>query len=181
MKTSSSLQLPPFLVADGSVLVAEIEAYLASQPAALAAPRIDVPLISRYGSVTVAWDAGMPARHRTLADRLHHRPAAPVAIDTATHLRLMSRFLVAHGWVQNAMWDRQGRVCLLGASLAVLAAGYGTEDQARRSRDRLMEQFIGQDPEIRSVDQWNDAPGRRLADVHRQLDIAAARAQQIGI
>jgi hypothetical protein len=77
------------------------------------------------------------------------------------------------------MWDDQGRRCILGAQLAVLQAGYGTASTVQRARTLLMEQFTALDPEVRTVDDWNDAPGRTAAQVHRQLDIAASRAQHL--
>ncbi|MEY9845773.1 hypothetical protein ABH940_002851 [Streptacidiphilus sp. BW17] len=161
-------------VADGSALVAEIEAYMASLPLparTLPAP----PPPNPHGSVTAPWDLGMVRPAPTWLDRIRHRAPAPVPIDTATHLRLVSRYLTAHGWTQGRLWDEQGAVCLLGAQLMVLAAGYGTPDIAYRARVLLMEQFTAQGA-YASVDRWNDAPGRRLVEVHRQLDIAAARA-----
>jgi hypothetical protein len=168
------IELPALVVADGGLLVREIEAYLRSLPTP---PRgLQVPPVCAFGQTVMAWDTDLPARPgRTLADRLHRRPAPPVPLTVAGHLRLVSRYLATYGWCQNAMWDAQGRRCLLGAQVAVLAAGYGTPDTVMRARTALMEQFIGQDPEIRTVDQWNDADGRTAAQVHRQLDIAASR------
>jgi hypothetical protein len=176
--TSAQLQLPPLLVADGGALVRELEAWLAAQPVPVA--KIPVPVISRYGSTTIAWDHDMPAPVRRPVDWLLRRPVRPVEIDTATHLRLMSRLLVQHGWCQGLMYDAQGRHCLLGASLAVLAAGYGTQREANRAVTRLMEGALGEMPGIRSVAEWNDKPGRTAAQVHRALDVAAARAQRYG-
>jgi hypothetical protein len=155
-------------VADGGALVREIETYLAAHPTlALPAPR----------GAAVPWDAGMPARPvPNWLDRIRHRPPAPVPIDTATHLRLVSRYIAAHGWTQGRLWDDSGAVCLLGAQLMVLAAGYGAPAAASRARVLLMEQFVAQGP-YRSVDDWNDQRGRTLAEVHAQLDRAAARAR----
>jgi hypothetical protein len=161
-------------VADGSALVAEIEAYTASLP--LPARTLTPPPANRYGTVAAAWDLGMIRPAPTLLDRVRHRTPAPTPIDTATHLRLVSRYLTAHGWTQGRLWNETGAVCLLGAQLMVLRAGYGTPATASRARVLLMEQFVSHGA-YRSVDQWNDEPGRRAVDVHRQLDIAAARAR----
>ncbi|GAA5014464.1 DUF6197 family protein [Kitasatospora paranensis] len=160
-------------IADGGALVREIEAYLATQPHTT---RVPVPETCAYGQAPVTWDLGLTRPQPTALDRLRRRPPAPTPIDTATHLRLLSRYLTVHGWCQGRLWDEQGRRCLLGAQLAVLAAGYGTEATAMRARRFLMEQFTAQDPTVRSVDRWNDAEGRTPAQVHRALDIAAARA-----
>jgi hypothetical protein len=125
--------------------------------------------------VAAAWDLGMVRPVPNWLDRLRHRAPAPTPTDTATHLRLVARYITAHGWTQGRLWDERGAVCLLGAQLMVLRAGYGTPATASRARVLLMEQFVAQGP-FRSVDDWNDRPGCRLVDVHRQLDIAAARA-----
>ncbi|MFF2039005.1 hypothetical protein ACFVVX_01150 [Kitasatospora sp. NPDC058170] len=162
-------------VADGGELVREVERYLASLPAP-ARPPVPAPAFCALGQAPVAWDLGMTRPRTTLLDRARNRPPAPVAIDTATHLRLLSRYLTVHGWCQGQLWDQDGRRCLLGAQLAVLAAGYGTQATALDARRHLMEQFTALDRSVRSVDQWNDAPGRTPAQVHRQLDIAATRA-----
>ncbi|GGQ66215.1 DUF6197 family protein [Kitasatospora griseola] len=173
-RTAALLGLPDLaFVADGAELVREIERYLATQPRARLIP---APAISTLGQAPITWDLGMTRPQPTLTDRLLRRPAAPVPIDTATHLRLLSRYLTVHGWCQGALWDAAGRRCILGAQLAVLEAGYGTPDTVMRARRQLMEHFVAQDPAIRSVDQWNDQPGRTATQVHRALDIAAARA-----
>jgi hypothetical protein len=161
-------------VADGSALVAEIDAYMASLP--LSARTFTAPPANRYGTVAAAWDLGLVRPVPTWLDRIRHRRPAPTPIDTATHLRLVSRYITTHGWCQRRLWDDTGAVCLLGAQLMVLRAGYGTPATASRARVLLMEQFTAQGA-YRSVDQWNDEPGRRPAEVHRQLDIAAARAR----
>ena len=177
MNLTSTLALPDLgWVADGGQLVREIEHYLATHTPAPTLTPAPAALVCAHGQAPVAWDRGMARPVPTLLDRLRHRTPAPVPIDTATHLLLVSRYLVAYGWCQNAMWDAQGRRCILGAQLAVLQAGYGTATTVQRARTLLMEQFTSQDPEVRTVDQWNDAPGRTAAQVHRQLDIAAARA-----
>ncbi|MEU8511614.1 hypothetical protein AB0C76_08515 [Kitasatospora sp. NPDC048722] len=161
-------------VADGGELVREIERYLATLPAPAA--RITVPAICTLGQAPVTWDLGMTRPRPTLLDRARRRAPAPLPIDTATHLHLISRYLTVHGWTQGRLFDETGRACILGAQLAVLAAGYGTQATAMDARRRLMEQFTTHDRSVRSVDQWNDAPGRTATQVHRQLDIAATRA-----
>ncbi|WP_051970650.1 DUF6197 family protein [Kitasatospora azatica] len=173
-RTAALLGLPDLsFVADGGQLVREIEKYLAAQPSS---PRYPVPVICALGQAPVQWDLGMTRPQPTALDRLRKRAPAPVPIDAATHLRLVSRYLTVHGWCQGLLWDPQGRRCILGAQLAVVQAGYGTEATAMRARACLMEQFRRLQPGARSVDEWNDADGRTAAEVHRQLDIAAARA-----
>jgi hypothetical protein len=182
MSLTSTLDLPDLgWVADGGQLVREIEHYLATHTPALVSTPAPAALVCIYGQAPVAWDRGMPRPVPTLLDRLRHRRPAPTAIDPATHLLLVSRYLVAYGWCQDAMWDDQGRRCILGAQLAVLQAGYGTATTVQRARTLLMEQFTAQDPDVRNVDEWNDAPGRTAAQVHRQLDIAAARATRLNV
>ncbi|MFE0460740.1 hypothetical protein ACFW1A_15975 [Kitasatospora sp. NPDC058965] len=173
-RTAALLGLPDLsFVADGGQLVREIEKYLAAQPAS---PRFPVPVICTAGQAPIRWDLGMARPEPTVLDRLRKRAPAPVPIDAATHLRLVSRYLTVHGWCQGLLWDPHGRRCILGAQLAVVQAGYGTEATAMRARTYLMEQFRRLQPGARSVDEWNDAAGRTAAEVHRQLDIAAARA-----
>ncbi|MGW4897138.1 DUF6197 family protein [Kitasatospora sp. NPDC004240] len=171
--TLASLLPDLAFVADGGELVREIERYLAALPTPA---RIAVPAICALGQAPVAWDLGMTRPRPTLLDRARRRTPAPVPIDTATHLRLVSRYLTVHGWTQGRLFDETGRACILGAQLAVLAAGYGTQATAMNARCHLMEQFTAQDRTVRSVDQWNDAPTRTCAQVHRQLDIAHSRA-----
>jgi hypothetical protein len=173
-----ALQLPDLdFVADGGVLVEQIEAYLASLPAP--ARTVAMPAISVHGSVDAPWDWGMTRPQPTRTDRLRGRRPAPVPIDTAAHLRLLTRYLTVHGWCQGALWDSRGQVCLLGGQLAVLRAGYGTEATVVRARTLLLEQFVGQG-EYRTVDDWNDAPGRTRHQVFRLLDRAGQRAARLG-
>lgn len=175
----------PFLTRDhltptriGSGLVEEIETYLASLPEPARTP---VPYICPYGSARRPWNAGYPLPRRTLLDRLVRRPARPVETTVAGHLRLTSRYLTAHGWLQGAMWDDEGRVCLLGAQAAVLAHGYGTPYTVRRARAQVMEVLHGTGRPVSSPDVYNDAPTTRESDVHLLLEHAAARALALGI
>ncbi len=188
---------------DESGLVPEIEAYLGSlpprppdaepTPAARPAahPAVDpavrpavrplVPYVCPAGSVPQPWNAGYPLPWPTLLDRLARRAARPVQVSVVTQLRLASRYIAHHGWVQGALWDSAGRVCLLGAQAAVLAHGYGTPDGARRARTQVMEVLHATGRPVSSPDEYNDAPGTREADIHRLLDHAAARALRLGI
>ncbi|MFE3876270.1 hypothetical protein ACFXPX_17985 [Kitasatospora sp. NPDC059146] len=163
---------------DGSGLVAEVEAYLASLPAPARTPG---PYVCRYGSVLRPWRAGHPEPRATLLDRALRRPARPVPVTAADHLRLASRYIGAHGWLQGAMWDATGRVCLLGAQAAVLAYGYGTPATVRAGRVQLMEVLHATGRPARSPDEYNDRPATREGDVHLLLDRAAARAARLGL
>lgn len=163
---------------DGSGLVTEIEAYLASLPGPA---RPTVPYLCPLGSTLQPWHAGYPLPRRGLLDRLARRPSRPVPVDVAGHLRLTSRYLTVSGWVQGAMWDTRGRVCLLGAQAAVLAHGYGTATTVRRARTQLMEVLHATGHPVDSPDVYNDAPTTRQADVHQLLDRASARALALGI
>ncbi|MER7757384.1 hypothetical protein [Kitasatospora sp. NPDC097643] len=177
---------PPFLTAppplparpDGSGLVAEIEAYLASLPAPARTP---VPYVCPYGSTPRPWYAGHPVPRATLLDRALRRPPRPVPVSAADHLRLASRYIGAFGWLQGALWDARGRVCLLGAQAAVLAHGYGTSATVRTARVQLMEVLHATGRPARSPDEYNDRPGTREGDVHLLLDRAAARALRLGL
>ncbi|MGA5823607.1 DUF6197 family protein [Kitasatospora sp. NPDC094028] len=170
---------PPYpLHPDGSGLVAEIEAYLASLPAPARTP---VPYVCPYGSTPRPWHAGYPEPRATLLDRALRRPARPVPVSAADHLRLASRYLGAFGWLQGAMWDSAGRVCLLGAQAAVLAHGYGTPATVRTARVQLMEVLHATGRPARSPDEYNDRPTTRAGDVHQLLDRAAARAGRLGL
>lgn len=173
---------PLDLDAAGLLLVAEVEAYLHSVAAPVAASgpgRLDLAQllaaapVCRYGSVVQPWHAGFPAPSPTLLDRLRHRTPL-VDVTPGEHLQLTSRYITAHGWLQGGLWDSSGRVCVLGAQLRVLAAGYGTPATIRRARLRIGNElgYLGQPL---PVDEWNDQCGRRQADVHRLLERAAAR------
>ncbi|WP_327676911.1 DUF6197 family protein [Kitasatospora sp. NBC_00458] len=166
------------LTADGSGLVAEVEAYLASLPAPARTP---VPYACPLGSVLRPWYDGHRAPRATLLDRALRRPARPAPVTAAEHLGLASRYIAAHGWLQGAMWDASGRVCLLGAQAAVLAHGFGTPATVRTARVQLMEVLHATGRPVNSPDEYNDRPATRQADVHRLLDRAAARAARLGL
>ncbi|MFF3073146.1 hypothetical protein ACFVSN_39750 [Kitasatospora sp. NPDC057904] len=174
------LPLPPSILrgADGSGLVAEVEAYLASLPASARTP---VPYVCPYGTAPLAWHAGHPEPRATLVGRVLRRPVRPVPVSAADHLRLASRYIGAFGWLQGALWDAGGRVCLLGAQAAVLAHGYGTPRTVRTARVQLMEVLHATGRPAHSPDEYNDRPTTREADVHLLLDRAAARAARLGL
>lgn len=173
-------------------LVEEIEQYLAGLPApAPAPPAPSVPLAppavepgthgGRHGSVRQPWNHGFALPRRSLLDRLARRPARPVDVSVAGHLRLTSAYLAEAGWTQGALWDAGGRVCLLGAQTAVLAHGYGTAYTVRRARAQVMEVLHATGRPVPSPDVWNDRPGRRQSEVHALLERARARAHALGI
>ncbi|RKT17941.1 hypothetical protein BX285_2348 [Streptomyces sp. 1114.5] len=173
---------PPLVHPDGCGLVAEIEAYLASLPApAPYAHPYAHPSVHPYGSTPQPWHTGHPLPRATLLDRVLRRPARPVPVSAAGHLRLASRYIGAHGWLQGAMWDEAGRVCLLGAQAAVLAYGYGTPATVRTARVQLMEVLHATGRPAHSPDEFNDRPTTREGDVHQLLDRAAARAARLGL
>ncbi|KQV15326.1 MULTISPECIES: hypothetical protein [unclassified Kitasatospora] len=176
--TSTLLAPPITLTPDASGLIAEIEAYLASLPVAATAVG---PLICNYGSTAQLWYAGFPQTGPTFLDRIAHRPARPTPVSIADHLRLASRYINAFGWVQGALWDSAGRVCLLGAQAAVLAHGYGTPDTVRRARIQVMEVLHATGRPVSSPDEYNDRATTRQADVHHLLDRASARALSLGL
>ena len=163
---------------DGSDLVAEIEAYLASLPAPA---RITPPYVCPLGSTLQLWNTGHPAPRPTLLDRLARRPARPVPVTAAEHLRLASRYLCTAGWLQGAMWDDAGRVCLLGAQAAVLAHGYGSADTVLTARIQVMEVLHATGRPTHSPDEYNDRPTTRQADIHHLLAQAATRAHTLGL
>ncbi|MGW4808485.1 DUF6197 family protein [Kitasatospora sp. NPDC004272] len=160
-------------------LVEEIEQYLAGLPAPTAPAPATAPV--DHGSVRQPWNHGHPLPRRTLLDLLARRPARPVQVSVAGHLRLTSRYLAEAGWTQGALWDARGRVCLLGAQAAVLAHGYGTAYTVRRARTQVMEVLHATGRPVPSPDVWNDRPGRRQAEVHALLERARARAHFLGI
>lgn len=102
-------------------------------------------------------------------------------MSVAGHLQLTSRYLTAFGWLQGALWDSRGRVCLLGAQAAVLAHGYGTPQTVRRARTQVMEVLHAGGITVSSPDAYNDAPTTRQADIHRLLAASAARAHGLRI
>ncbi len=173
-------QPPPalLLTPDASGLVAEIEAYLASLPAPARTP---APYVCPFGSVLRPWYGEHAPPRATLLDRVLRRPARPVPVTAAEHLGLASRYITAHGWLQGAMWDPAGRVCLLGAQAAVLAHGFGTPATVRTARVQLMEVLHATGRRVNSPDEFNDRPATRQADVHRLLERAAARAARLGL
>ncbi|MEE1828602.1 hypothetical protein PUR61_41525 [Streptomyces sp. BE20] len=180
----TELTPPPVLFAPdrptpgGSGLVAEIEAYLATLPAPARTP---VPYVCPLGSALRPWYAGHRVPRSTLLDRALRRPPRPAPVTAAEHLGLASRYIAAHGWLQGAMWDADGRVCLLGAQAAVLAHGFGTPATVRTARVQLMEVLHATGRPVNSPDEYNDRPATRQSDIHRLLDRAAARAARLGL
>ncbi|MFB7945621.1 hypothetical protein ACFC6L_11935 [Kitasatospora phosalacinea] len=174
--------LDPHELAQALGLVEEIEHYLAGLPApAPPSTSPPAPAAGPYGSVRQPWNHGEALPRRSLLDRLTRRPARPVEVTVAGHLRLTSRYLAEAGWTQGALWDARGRVCLLGAQTAVLVHGYGTAHTVRRARAQVMEVLHATGRPVPSPDVWNDRPGRRQAEVHALLERARARAHFLGI
>ncbi|TQF03728.1 hypothetical protein E6W39_17680 [Kitasatospora acidiphila] len=166
------------LAVDASGLIAEIEAYLASLPTPTRHP---LPYVCPLGRTVQPWYAGHPLPHRTPLDRLARRPARPVPVSAAQHLELTSRYLTAAGWLQGALWDATGRVCLLGAQAAVLAHGYGRPATVQTARVQVMEVLHATGRPVTSPDEYNDRPTTRQADIHRLLEQAALRARSLGL
>jgi hypothetical protein len=178
--TRTTLRPPPLvLTPDGSGLADEIEAYLASLPAQAGRPVL--PYVAPLGSTVQPWNAGHPLPRPTLLERITRRPPRPAPLTAAGHLRLTSRYIGAFGWLQGAMWDEAGRVCLLGAQAAVLAHGYGTPLTVQTARVQVMEILHATGRPVSSPDEYNDRPTTRQADIHQLLDRAAARAQSLGL
>jgi hypothetical protein len=155
----------------GPLLVAEIEQYLKTVAPA-ARPTWAAPtLLARHGQHLVPWHYPHPAPHLTIGQRLRgHQPVVDVTVQD--HLHLMSAYIHRHGWTQGALWTPDGKVCLLGAHYAVLTAGYGTPTTAWRARIRIGN-ALGYAGHPMPVDDWNDAPGRTLHDIHQLLNTAA--------
>jgi hypothetical protein len=175
---SATLTAPQLdLDAAGLQLVAEVESYLrsvATPPPAPAAALL-APTVCRYGQVVQAWHAGIERPEPSLLDRIRSRhPVAEVTV--AQHLDLVSRYIHAHGWLQGSLWDDRGAVCILGAQLRILQAGFSTPAVVEQARLHLGNE-LGHRGEGQPLDTWNDAEGRRVADVHQLLQRAATRAR----
>ncbi|MFF2077109.1 hypothetical protein ACFVXG_20395 [Kitasatospora sp. NPDC058162] len=183
----------------GPLLVAEVEAYLATAarqhtpaPAPARAPQtaglpgpawyriaqhlqadpLQAPSPADTAPAGPWWD-GYPTPAPTLTDRiLRRRPTVPVT--ARQHLQLMDRYITAHGWTQGQLWDTDGAVCVLGAHVRVLAVGYGTPATAWQARLAIGNALGYQGAPI-PVDTWNDSPGTTQTDVHTLLRTAAAR------
>ncbi|MGW2371686.1 DUF6197 family protein [Kitasatospora sp. NPDC001683] len=181
---TAALDLDPDLY--GPLLVREIEAYLATvapEPAwrtrlrsAIADAHLPGPATpgTNAGDNQPWWHAAPAAPTRTLTDRILRRQ--PVTHVTARqHLQLMDRYIRQHGWTQHQLWDDTGAVCVLGAHIRVLAAGYGDAATAWQAR-LLIGNTLGYAGHFMHVDTWNDQPSTTQHDVHHLLRSAAARA-----
>jgi hypothetical protein len=165
------------LDAAGALLVAEIEQYVRAHAPA-AKPGLDIaallalaPRPAQYGSVLQPWDATITRTPPTRMQRL--RGLQPVTqVTPAHHLDLTARYITHHGWHQGQLWDHAGAVCVLGAQLRVLAAGYGTATTAWRARIRLGN-ALGYLGHPMPVDSYNDLPTTSRHDVHQLLRKAA--------
>jgi hypothetical protein len=168
----------------GPLLVAEVEAYLktiAPEPAWRSRLRTAITdsLTAQApgpGNTVPAgpWWDGYPLAQRTVLDRLRRRPTAPVPVTPGQHLQLMDRYIRAHGWTQGRLWDETGAVCVLGAHLRVLAAGYGTAATAWQASLQIGNALGRQGAPV-PVDTWNDRPERTQADIHYLLANASAQ------
>jgi hypothetical protein len=167
----------------GPLLVREIESYLAAAaptPAwrsrlrqAIAEPYTATTPVEATIGATEQWWHGAPTPTYTLTDRiLRRRPTVPVT--ARQHLRLMDRYIRQHGWTQNQLWDDDGRVCILGAHIHVLAAGYGNAATAWQAR-LAIGNALGWAGFNVHVDTWNDQAATTQHDVHTLLRAAAAR------
>lgn len=170
------------LDAAGLLLVAEIENYLRSTTPAHQADKLDLqallaqaaalPPHNPHGRNTAPWHHPHYLPEPNLLQRLRGIQP-PADITPSQHLHLMSAYIRHHGWTQGALWNPEGAVCILGAQLRVLAAGYGTPWTAIRARQRLGN-TLGYTGRPMRIDDWNDQPTTRETDVHHMLRTAAA-------
>lgn len=172
-----------------ALLVAEIEQYLTTHPAA---PRTAHPLVSKTTEQLVAEALGTPATApvltppsmalRILPDWVLSIPAvrqlhgAGRHITVAEHLTLTALVIERYGWQSGTVRSRSGRRCILGAQAALFRLGYGDEATARAAGARLegVLRDRGTDP---SIHRWNDAPGRTQDEVLYLLRQAATAAR----
>jgi hypothetical protein len=158
----------------GLLLVAEIEQYLAQiTPTVPLAQLVAELLYSSHGRTVQPWNAHLPLPQLSRLERLRGRtPHLPVTPQQ--HLDLTNRYITHHGWHQGALWNPAGNVCVLGAQLRVLQAGYGTPATIRRARQRIGN-ALGAIGQGMPVDTWNDLPSTSRHDIHRLLQSAANR------
>ncbi|MFD0405589.1 hypothetical protein [Kitasatospora sp. NPDC127116] len=180
MAAAATLEIDPDLY--GPLLVREIEAYLAAiapEPAwrarlrAAIAEAHTVPAKPNAGAVEPWWHTA-PAPTQTLTGRLLRRRPV-IRVTVRQHLQLMDRYITAHGWTQGQLWDETGAVCVLGAHVRVLAAGYGDASTTWRAR-LAIGNALGRLGHSLLVDTWNDLHSTTQDDVHRLLQSAAQRA-----
>lgn len=170
------------LDAAGLLLVAEIETYLRSTAPShkpdtldlrqLLAQAAALPPRNHHGQTIQPWHAPHTLPQPTRLQRL--RGIQPIAdVTPSQHLHLMSAYIQRHGWTQGRLWNEDGAVCILGAQLRVLAAGFGSARTAIRARQRIGN-ALGRMGAPITVDCWNDRPTTRQTDVHHMLRAAAA-------
>jgi hypothetical protein len=169
------LTAPPIdLDAAGLLLVAEIEQYLSQIAPTQPGPATAIKyLYSRHGSTMQPWNAHLPLPALPRLDRLRGR-TPHLDVTPQQHLDLINRYIQHHGWHQGALWNSAGAVCVLGAQLRVLQAGYGTATTIRRARQRIGN-ALGHHGQPMPVDTWNDLPTTSRHDVHQLLQHAAAQ------
>ncbi|MEV6202203.1 hypothetical protein AB0M64_19815 [Streptomyces sp. NPDC051771] len=176
---------------DASVLVAEIERYLAARtrttahplvtkttdqliaealgtaPAAVAAPVLTGP--ARTLRILPDWALAFP-----LIRTLH---GAGRRISVSEHLELTALVIERYGWHRGALRSTSGRRCILGAQAVLYRLGYGDEDTARAAGARLQDVLAA-----RGVTQpfhsWNDASHRTRGEVLALVRTAAHNARQ---
>lgn len=175
---------------DVEQLVADIEQYLAAQPAPApsSAPVTAHPLVSVSTAELVAEAlATLPAAPapelsppspllRWLPERLWRlvgaaRPRRHVTVSAYLHLTAL--VLERHGWNQGSWRSRGGGRCIAGGMRLLLHLGYGDERTAAAA-SRAVERVLAADGVTVSFWEWQDRAGVRRERVLAVLREAAA-------
>ncbi|MFF6847116.1 DUF6197 family protein [Streptomyces antimycoticus] len=189
--------------ADADQLIAEIEQFLASQPARrphLPAPKparggFDLPpvdqLIAEAGIVTgpaprtkkppKAKGGQLPGgMWRMLPDwALSARRGSRRQVTVTEHLQLTALVIQRYGWCGRGLRSKSGRRCVLGAQAVLYRLGYGDQGTAMAA-GRVMDRILAARGIRAHYWEWNDHAGRDEGDVLYLLREAVEAAGKAG-
>ncbi|MGA5869270.1 DUF6197 family protein [Streptomyces cinereoruber] len=174
---ASTLTQPADLTVDAATLIADIEAYLATQ-----APRTAHPLVTKTTAQLVAEALAEqpeqaeqtptltpPSRAlRILPDwalsLLGHRAGTRQNVTVTQYLELTALVIQRYGWTQRTLRTTSGRRCILGAQAVLYRLGYGDEQTAEEAGRRIQGVLTG-----RGITApfwaWQDNPDRTEGEV----------------
>ncbi|MFI9290824.1 DUF6197 family protein [Streptomyces gardneri] len=193
--TAQTLTIPaapdPELADEATLLVREIEQYLAARVRTTAHPLVTkttaelvAEALGTPAAPTVTPILAAPARAlRILPDWVLNFPllrqlhGGGRQISVAEHLELTALVIERYGWNRGSLRSTSGRRCILGAQAVLFRLGYGDETTARTAGAHL-QAVLADRGTAEPYHRWNDALHRTRIEVLDLVRSAAANARQ---